>query len=76
MLINRVGTFFAVLGIGLIGLYVLSDISGSPTYNYLAIGALFLGLGIFMWLRDPAPPPKETGRFRVLRSAGKKQDKK
>jgi hypothetical protein len=76
MLTNRIGTFFALLGLGLIGLYILSDLAKSPTCNYLVIGGFLLGLGIFMWLRDPAPPPQETGRFRILRSSGKKQPKK
>ncbi len=76
VMINRVGTFFAVLGVGLIGLFLLSDITDAPTCSYLLIGAVFLVLGIILWLRDPAPPPQETGRFRILRKSEKKQDKK
>ncbi len=76
MLINRIGTFFALLGSLLIGLYVLSDIARAPTCNYLIIGAILLGLGIILWLRNPAPPPQQTGRFRILKSGGKKQGKK
>jgi hypothetical protein len=76
MFINRVGTFFFVLGLGLIGLFILSDMAGFPVCNYLYIGALLLGIGIILWLRDPAPPPQETGRFRILHSSGKKQGKK
>ncbi len=76
MLINRVGTFFFLLGLGLIGLFVLSDIAKTPTCNYLIIGGIFLIIGVFLWLRDPAPPPQQTGRFRVLRGGEKKEKKK
>ncbi len=76
MLINRIGTFFFFIGLGLIGLFILSDIAKTPTCNFLIFGAISLGLGIILWLRDPAPPPQETGRFRILRSGGKKQEKK
>ncbi len=76
MLMKRIGTFFALVGILLIGLFVLSDMAKTPTCNFLFAGAILLVLGIFLWLRNPSPPPQETGRFRVLRSGGKKQGKK
>jgi hypothetical protein len=76
MLVNRIGTFFTLLGLGMIGIFILSDMARTPSCNYLVIGAVFLGLGIFLWLRDPAPPPQETGRFRILRKTEKKQGKK
>ena len=74
VMINRVGTFFAVLGVGLIGLFLLSDITDAPTCSYLLIGAVFLVLGIILWLRDPAPPPQETGGSASCGNL-KKQDK-
>lgn len=76
MLVNRIGTFFALLGLGMIGLFVLSDMARTPSCNYLVIGAVFLILGIILWLRNPAPPPQETSRFRILRKSEKKQGKK
>ncbi len=76
MLINRVGTFFIIVGVALIGLFILSDIADMPTCNLLIFGAILLGLGIFMWFKDPAPPPQSTGRFRMLKRTPKKQDKK
>ena len=76
MFVNRIGTFFILLGIGSVGLFILSDMSDTPTCNYLVFGAVFLALGIVLWLRDPAPPPQETGRFRILRKTEKKQGKK
>jgi hypothetical protein len=76
MLINRIGTFFVLMGLGLIGMFVLSDIAKAPTCNLLIFGAISLGLGVFLWMRDPTPPPQQTGRFRILRSGGKKPEKK
>ncbi len=76
MLTNRIGIFFIIIGIGFIAMYILSDIAKTPTCSLLLIGGVSLGLGILLWRRNPGPPPKETGRFRVLRSSGKKQDKK
>lgn len=75
MLINRIGTFFILIGLGLIGLFILSDIAESPSCNYLVFGAVLLGLGIFLWFRDPPHPPEPTGRFRLLQRSKKKQDK-
>jgi hypothetical protein len=75
MLINRIGTFFILIGLGLIGLFILSDIAESPTCNYLVIGAILLALGIFLWFKDPRPPSEPTGRFRLLQKS-KKKDKK
>jgi hypothetical protein len=75
MLINRIGTFFILIGLGLIGLFILSDIAESPTCNYLVIGAVLLALGIFLWFKDPRPPSEPTGRFSLLRKS-KTKDKK
>ncbi len=76
MLTNRIAIFFIIVGIGFIGVYILSDIAKTPTCSLLLIGGVSLGIGILLSRLNPGPPPKETGRFRVLRSPGKKQDKK
>jgi hypothetical protein len=76
MLINRIGTFFILLGIGLIGLFVLSDMAKSPTCGFLIFGFFSLGLGIFMWIRDPFPPAQPSGRFRILKGGRRNQEKK
>jgi hypothetical protein len=79
MLINRIGTFFILLGIFLVVLFVLSDIAQAPTCNFLIIGGVSLSLGIFLWFKDPAPPGPPTGRFRIFKNKGsknKKQEKK
>jgi hypothetical protein len=72
MLINRIGTFFALMGVLLIGLFILSDMAKTPSCNFLIAGAVLLGVGIFLWLKNPAQPPQQTGRFRILSGKGKK----
>ncbi len=76
MLTNRVGTFFILLGLGLIGLYILSDIAKVPSCNLLVFGGIALALGVFLWLRDPIKPGPPANRFRLLRGMNKKQEKK
>lgn len=76
MFINRVGTFFILIGLGLIGLYILSDIAQAPSCNFIIFGGISLAFGIYLWMRDPKPPPQQTGRFRILKSGGMKQEKK
>jgi predicted membrane channel-forming protein YqfA (hemolysin III family) len=76
MLVNRIGTFLIMVGLVLIGLYIASDSAGVPTCNLLLAGAVLLILGIFLWFRNPLPSGPPSGRFRILKGAGKKEDKK
>jgi hypothetical protein len=75
-MIHRVGTFFMLVGIGLIVLFVASDVSGAPACNFLVIGTLLLALGGFLWFRTPAPSGPPSGRFRIFKRAGKKDGQK
>jgi hypothetical protein len=75
MLVNRVGTFFILLGIALIALFILSDVAQSPTCGLLIFGAIFLALGVMLWFRNPSPPAGPSGRFRLLKRVGKKPEK-
>lgn len=63
----RIGTFFILLGLGLLGLFVLSDMAHSPTCGFFISGAILLSLGIFLWVQHPRPPAQPSGRFRLLR---------
>lgn len=60
----------------LIGLFILSDLAKSPTCGFLIIGGVSMALGVFLWFRDPAPPPQPTGRFRIFRNTKKNPEKK
>jgi hypothetical protein len=76
MLVNRVGTFFILLGLMLIVLFVYSDLVDAPVCSMLIYGGVSLALGVFLWFRNPAPPSQPTGRFRIFKSRGKKDEKK
>ena len=79
-LIPRIGTFFIIIGVGSIFLFIVSDIAESVYFDYLFVGLLLSGIGIYM-RRDVDKPPS-SGRFEFLKKmrAGelgkKKEDKK
>lgn len=76
MVVNRIGTFLILVGLLLLALFVYSDLVKAPVCNLLVIGGFSLALGVFLWFRNPVPPQQPSGRFRILKSFGKKQDKK
>jgi hypothetical protein len=74
---NRIGTFFILLGVGLIVLFVLSDLAKAPSCNFLIVGAISLVLGVVLWMRDPIKPGPPSGRFQgVKKLMAKKPDQK
>jgi predicted membrane channel-forming protein YqfA (hemolysin III family) len=75
--IHRVGTFFILLGVGLIILFILSDLAKAPSCNFLIVGAVLLILGIVMWARNPINPGQKAERFRTVKKImAKKPDQK
>jgi hypothetical protein len=72
MLINKVGTFLILIGLLLIGLFIYSDLVDAPACGYLFFGGITLAAGIYMWFRNPLPPPKPPDRFRLFRKQVKK----
>jgi hypothetical protein len=65
---RRAGTFFILLGILLVGLYVLSDVAKSPTFWLLATGGLGIGVGIGMRLSaSKTEAQADSGRFRLIK---------
>ena len=73
-IVPRIGTFFIVIGLGAILLFVISDIAKTVYFDYLFLGLLLFGLGIFLRRNAEKPPP--SGRFagwRKMRSKEKKE---
>lgn len=60
-IIPRIGTFFLIIGLGLIILFVVSDLAETVYYDLFFIGLLAAGLGFF--LRRRVAPPPSSGRF-------------
>ncbi len=63
-LIIRIGTFFTVIGVGLLILFIASDMSKMTDYDYLFWSILCISLGLLFRSRRAPPPP--SGRFRLL----------
>jgi hypothetical protein len=65
--ISRIGTFFIVIGVFVFILFLASDFSNAPDFDYL-LGAIFIfSLGWYFQSRR-APPPS-AGRFGLIRGA-------
>jgi len=65
--ISRIGTFFILLGIVVVILFVASDIGQKTYYSYFFIGVLFLAIGVY-FKRSSAPPPVPGKRFLGIRN--------
>jgi hypothetical protein len=84
--IARVGTFFLLLGVGFVLLFVASDASTNITttartdYNLLCGGVMLLSVGFLF--RRTAAPPQAADRFKFIkkiqaqREAAKKEKAK
>ena len=64
-IIPRIGTFFIVIGIGAILLFVISDIAETVYFDYFFLGLFFTGFCIY--LRRDAEKPPTSGRFSYLK---------
>ena len=73
----RVGTFFFIVGLGLIALFILSDMSDRPQFIYFLLGLVGILVGVAFWWKAPSgPPPPPSGRFRLLKTMGSRAPKK
>jgi len=61
----RMGTFFVLIGIGILILFIASDNAGAANFDYLFWALISIVLGFFLrGRREPAAP---SGRFSSLR---------
>ena len=75
--IARVGTFFYLMGIGLVILFIASDASSNLTavradYGLLCGGVLLFMIGFLF--RKTAAPPEAAQRFRFIRRIQDRQE--
>jgi hypothetical protein len=69
MLRQRFGTFFLVIGLALIGLFILTDMGDKPQFGFFFLGVLSIVGGVVLWWRVPSSaPPPSSGRFRLIKS--------
>lgn len=64
-LIYRVGTFFLLVGLGLVILFILSETVRETAFNYFCWGAILLTIGFLFraQYKKSAPP---SGRFSIF----------
>jgi len=72
ILLSRMGTFFLLIGVGLMILFVASDMGEVTHFGYFFLSLAAFGLGAIL-KRASAPPPKPSQRFAGLRRMMEKQ---
>jgi hypothetical protein len=65
-LIYRVGTFFLLVGIGLVILFILSESAKQVVFSYFCWGTILLTVGFLFRAQYKRAAPPSSGRFSVL----------
>ena len=65
-LIYRVGTFFLLVGVALVILFIVSDAARQTAFNYLCWGTILLTVGFLFRAQYKRAIPS-SGRFSLLR---------
>ena len=74
---RRFGTFLILIGVALIGLYVLFDVAKTPRFIYFVVGGMVILGGVGLILVSPKPPPPPpAGRFQMIQRLKNRPKKK
>ena len=75
-ILHRIGTFFLLVGIGLVVLFFLSEVAQNTKFSYFCWGTILLVIGIVFrnQYKRSIPPSGRFGIFRRLKP--KPKDKK
>jgi predicted membrane channel-forming protein YqfA (hemolysin III family) len=73
-IIYRIGTFFLLVGIGLVAFFVLSEAARQVSFNYLCWGLIVLILG-FIFRAQYRKSVTPSGRFSLVRKLMPKSKK-
>jgi hypothetical protein len=65
--IYRVGTFFLLVGTGLLIFFMLSEAADQPMFSYFCWSMILLTLGFLFRAQYKKPGPPPSGRFSVLK---------
>ena len=71
---RRIGRFLVLVGLGLIGFFVLSDIAQQVNFNFLVIGFFVFVFGVFLIVTNPPPEATPNPRFRSLNKILKREE--
>lgn len=72
----RIGTFFVLLGVALVALFVLSDLAQQPDFRLLILGGLGILLGFLLRWSSPPPERPLSSRFRLFRKKREEKSEK
>ncbi len=72
---RRIGRFLIILGLGIIGFFVLSDLGQQANLTLLLVGAIILILGIMILVTNPGPEHPPSPHFRTLKRVMKREEK-
>lgn len=64
--VARVGTFFVLVGIGLLIFFLISDAANEPKLDYFCWSAIFFIIGFAFQSRFKRPKGPPSGRFSIL----------
>ena len=70
--ISRIGTFFVLIGIGLMIFFLMSDSVSSPQLSYFCWGTVLLTFGFIFRGQFRKPPGPPSGRFSVFKRLKRK----
>jgi len=61
----RMGSFFTIIGIGLMVLFAVTYLANAPDFNFFFLGLVSIYVGWRLSRRKSPPPP--SGRFATIR---------
>ncbi len=61
----RMGSFFTIIGIGLMVLFAITYLGNTPDFKYFFLGLISIFVGWRLSRRKTPPPP--SGRFATIR---------
>jgi hypothetical protein len=70
--VSRVGTFFVLVGIGLMVFFMLSDAADAPRLSYFCWATVLLSMGFVFQARFKRPAGPPSGRFSILQRLKRK----
>ncbi len=71
---RRIGRFFIIVGLGIIGFFVLSDLAQQANITLLLIGGGIFFLGVMIQITNPGPEKPSHAHFRTLRRVVKREE--
>ena len=77
--VARVGTFFVLVGVGMLVFFILSEAAKDPTLSYFCWGTVLLTFGFIFrgqFKKSSGPPSGRFGIFKRLKPKPKEEKKK